>query len=66
MQLRLEHINPDTRQGEVVALTPSVMLGYFKNPEATKEVFTEDVYKRQVLYIGVCIFCLFCPCNPQS
>ena len=32
VQLRLENINPDTRQGEVVALTPSVMLGYFKNP----------------------------------
>ena len=42
VQLRLENINPDTRQGEVVALTPSVMLGYFKNPEATKEVFTDD------------------------
>ena len=46
MQLRLEHINPDTRQGEVVALTPSVMLGYFKNPEATKEVFTDDGWFR--------------------
>ena len=46
VQLRLENINPDTRQGEVVALTPSVMLGYFKNPEATKEVFTDDGWFR--------------------
>ena len=46
VQLRLEHINTDTRQGEVVALTPSVMLGYFKNPEATKEVFTDDGWFR--------------------
>ena len=46
VQLRLEHINPDTRQGEVVALPPSVMLGYFKNPEATKEVFTDDGWFR--------------------
>ena len=46
VQLRLEHINPDTRQSEVVALTPSVMLGYFKNPEATKEVFTDDGWFR--------------------
>ena len=46
VQLRLEHINPDTRQGEVVALTPSVMLGSFKNPEATKEVFTDDGWFR--------------------
>ena len=46
VQLRLENINPDTRLGEVVALTPSVMLGYFKNPEATKEVFTDDGWFR--------------------
>ena len=46
VQLRLEHINPDTRQGEVVALTPSVMPGYFKNPEATKEVLTDDGWFR--------------------
>ena len=46
VQLRLENINPDTRQGEGVALTPSVMLGYFKNPEATKEVFTDDGWFR--------------------
>ena len=46
VQLRLENINPDTRQGEVVALTPSVMLWYFKNPEATKEVFTDDGWFR--------------------
>lgn len=46
VQLRLENINPDTRQGEVVALTPSIMLGYFKNPEATKEVFTDDGWFR--------------------
>ena len=46
VHLRLENINPDTRQGEVVALTPSVMLGYFKNPEATKEVFTDDGWFR--------------------
>ena len=46
VQLRLENINPDTRQGEVVALTPSVMLGYFKNPEATEEGFTDDGWFR--------------------
>lgn len=46
VQLRLENINPDTRQGEIVALSPSVMLGYYKNPEATKEVFTSDGWFR--------------------
>lgn len=46
VELRLENINPKTRQGEIVALTPSVMLGYFKNPEATAEVFTADGWFR--------------------
>ena len=35
-----------TRQGEIVARTPSAMVGYFKNPEATKEVFTADGWFR--------------------
>lgn len=46
VELRLENINPETHQGEVVALSPSVMLGYYKNPEATAEVFTQDGWFR--------------------
>ncbi len=46
VQLRLENINPDTGQGEIVALSPSAMQGYYKNPEATAEVFTEDGWFR--------------------
>ena len=35
--------NPDARGvGEVVASGPNVMLGYFENPEATKEVIGGD------------------------
>lgn len=46
VQLRLENINLETRQGEIVALTPSIMQGYYKNPEATAEVFTPDGWFR--------------------
>ena len=46
VQLRLDNINPDTGQGEIVALTPSIMTGYYKNPEATAECFTDDGWFR--------------------
>lgn len=46
VELRLENINPETHQGEIVALSPSVMLGYYHNPEATQAVFTADGWFR--------------------
>ena len=46
VELRLDNVNAETRQGEIVARTPSAMLGYFKNPEATAEAFTADGWFR--------------------
>ncbi len=46
LKVRLENINPETNQGEVVVSTPCAMVGYFKNEEATREVFTEDGWFR--------------------
>jgi long-chain acyl-CoA synthetase len=30
--------------GEIIVKSPSLMLGYYENPEATREVFTDDGY----------------------
>jgi long-chain acyl-CoA synthetase len=41
----LKIIDPnDEGTGEIAVKSPSLMLGYYKNEEATKEVFTEDGY----------------------
>ena len=46
VKVRLDDVNPDTGQGEIVVLTPSCMMGYYKNEEATRAVFTEDGWFR--------------------
>ena len=46
VEIRLDNVNPETGLGEVVINSPSVMQGYYKNPEATAEVFTEDGWFR--------------------
>ena len=46
VQLKLHNVNPETGEGEVVAKGPTVMLGYYKDPERTKSVFTEDGWFR--------------------
>lgn len=44
---RVRIANPDDDGiGEIEVTSPSLMLGYFRNPEATTEVFTHDGYLR--------------------
>ena len=42
VQLRISGADPITKQGEIQAKGENVMLGYYKEPEITKETFTED------------------------
>ena len=46
VQLKLHDINPETGEGEIVAKGPNVMLGYYKDPQRTRSVFTEDGWFR--------------------
>ncbi len=46
LSVRLDNVNPETKQGEIVVKTPSALSGYYKNPEATAEAFTEDGWYR--------------------
>ena len=46
VEIRLDNVNSETGQGEIVVKTPCCMQGYYKNEEATKAVFTDDGWFR--------------------
>lgn len=46
MEVRLNDVNPETGEGEIVTRGENVMLGYYKDPDRTKAAFTEDGWYR--------------------
>lgn len=42
VDVRIEVTDEATGEGEIQCMGPNVMMGYYKDPERTREVFTED------------------------
>jgi len=46
VEVKLLDPDPETGEGELVTKSPCVMMGYYKDPDRTRKVFTEDGWFR--------------------
>ena len=46
MSIRIDSPDPENIEGEIQTYGPNIALGYYKNEEATKDLFTEDGWLR--------------------
>lgn len=46
VEVKLDNIDPETGEGELIARGDNIMLGYYKDPDRTRSVFTEDGWYR--------------------
>lgn len=42
VEVRLDNVNPETGEGEIVARGENVMIGYYKDPERTRQAISDD------------------------
>ena len=76
MSIRIDSPDPENIEGEIQAYGPNIALGYYKNEEATKDLFTEDGWLRTgdmgvidkdgYLYIRGRYKCMFLGPNGQN